>query len=83
MQRILDRIFDIEYYQTEALMTEEEIRLDEKLRESLKGELLENYLKIMDLLSSDRVEGERRQYKKGFEDGLKLDKEIEYIKNRP
>lgn len=80
MQRILDRIFEKEDYQT-ALMTEEEIRLDAELRKSLRGDLLENYLKIIDLLSSSRAEAERAQYKKGFEDGLKLDKEIECIKN--
>lgn len=83
MQRILDRIFEMENDQAVALMTDEEIILDENLRKMLKGETLEKYLEIIDLLSSSMVEAEMRQYKKGFEDGLKLNKEIEYIKNRP
>lgn len=81
MQNILDSILD--NVEPDVTMTEEEAILDSELRSIMNEEVLEKYLKLIDLLMSSRATAEIRQYKNGFVDALRLEKEIEDIKKAP
>lgn len=81
MRNILDSILD--NVEPDVTMTEEEAILDSELRSIMKDEVLKKYLKLIDLLMSSRATAEIRQYKNGFVDALRLEKEIQDIKKAP
>lgn len=76
MQKIVDMMYDNNGLNMSLGLTDDESLLDEFIRNRLDDETMGKYLTLQDLLMSSRCDGEYRAYEKGFNDAIRLIKEL-------